>query len=191
MVFTLSDIAGVNLLVWGSSEPSDENFRRWCQGFQFSDYEQTALLQISSGPCAIIAAVQAGILRQVLFNTNHPIPVHSNLSNLELLTNALLEIFTTVSTRQKHSNYSIFHWDSSDISAGSSDEIFPIRSCFQRFVSGLSLTSVDTMEDLHALIISLIPAFESEFGILCFLYSILVTHGLENVKNGMIGETET
>lgn len=54
-----------------------------------------------------------------------------------------------------------------------------------------SLTSVDTMEDLHALIISLIPVFESEFGILCFLYSILVTHGLENVKNGMIGETET
>ncbi|EUB64259.1 hypothetical protein EGR_00803 [Echinococcus granulosus] len=122
MVLMLSDVAGVNLLVWGPSEPSDENFRRWCQGFQFSDYEQTALLQINSGPCAVIAAVQAGILRQVLFTTDHPIPVHSNL---------------------------------------------------------------------HALIISLIPAFESEFGILCFLYSILVTHGLENVKNGMTGETET
>ncbi|CDS42407.1 protein FAM188A [Echinococcus multilocularis] len=147
MVFMLSDVAGVNLLVWGPSEPSDENFRRWCQGFQFSDYEQTALLQINSGPCAVIAAVQAGILRQVLFTTNHPIPVHSKL--------------------------------------------FPMTSGFQRFVSGLSLTSVDTMEDLHALIISLIPAFESEFGILCFLYSILVTHGLENVKNGMTGETET
>ncbi|VDM16503.1 unnamed protein product [Hydatigera taeniaeformis] len=159
MVFTLPEVAGVNLLVWGTSEPSDENFRRWCQGgFQFSEYEQTALLQIDSGPCAVIAAVQAGILRQVLFSTEHPIPVHS--------------------------------------------EIFPIRSGFQRFISGLrmnivpnpsmsSLTAVDTEEDLHASILSLIPAFESEFGILCFLYSILVTHGLENVKNGMIGETET
>uniref|UniRef100_A0A5K3EKZ2 Ubiquitin carboxyl-terminal hydrolase MINDY n=2 Tax=Mesocestoides corti TaxID=53468 RepID=A0A5K3EKZ2_MESCO len=55
----------------------------------------------------------------------------------------------------------------------------------------LRVTSVETLDELHALLLSLIPMFEADFGILCFLYSILVTHGLEKVKSGMLGETET
>uniref|UniRef100_A0A3Q0SA60 Ubiquitin carboxyl-terminal hydrolase MINDY n=1 Tax=Amphilophus citrinellus TaxID=61819 RepID=A0A3Q0SA60_AMPCI len=57
-------------LVWGrpSSGVSASIFRRWAQGFVFSENEHTALEQFEGGPCAVIAPVQAFLLKNVLFN---------------------------------------------------------------------------------------------------------------------------
>lgn len=50
-------------LVWGKPSGgegvSTSIFRRWSQGFVFSEHEQTALKQFEGGPCAVIAPVQA------------------------------------------------------------------------------------------------------------------------------------
>lgn len=57
-------------LVWGrpSSGVSSSIFRRWTQGFVFSENEHTALEQFEGGPCAVIAPVQAFLLKNILFN---------------------------------------------------------------------------------------------------------------------------
>nr|XP_057941152.1 ubiquitin carboxyl-terminal hydrolase MINDY-3 [Doryrhamphus excisus]XP_057941153.1 ubiquitin carboxyl-terminal hydrolase MINDY-3 [Doryrhamphus excisus] len=58
-------------LVWGrpaSGGVSDSIFRRWTQGFVFSENEHTALEQFEGGPCAVIVPVQAFLLKSVLFN---------------------------------------------------------------------------------------------------------------------------
>ncbi len=53
------------------------------------------------------------------------------------------------------------------------------------------MTTADSADEAHALILSLFTSLEAEYGLLCFLYSILVTHGLDNIRKGMLGETET
>ncbi|TMS10670.1 Integrin alpha-8 [Larimichthys crocea] len=58
-------------LVWGrpsSGGVSASIFRRWTQGFVFSENEQTALEQFEGGPCAVIAPVQAFLLKNILFS---------------------------------------------------------------------------------------------------------------------------
>uniref|UniRef100_A0A8C8DLG9 Ubiquitin carboxyl-terminal hydrolase MINDY n=1 Tax=Oryzias sinensis TaxID=183150 RepID=A0A8C8DLG9_9TELE len=58
-------------LVWGRTSDggvSASIFRRWTQGFVFSEYEPTALEQFEGGPCAVIAPVQAFLLKNILFN---------------------------------------------------------------------------------------------------------------------------
>uniref|UniRef100_A0A8C4EM11 Ubiquitin carboxyl-terminal hydrolase MINDY n=1 Tax=Dicentrarchus labrax TaxID=13489 RepID=A0A8C4EM11_DICLA len=58
-------------LVWGrpsSGAVSPSIFRRWTQGFVFSENEQTALEQFEGGPCAVIAPVQAFLLKNILFS---------------------------------------------------------------------------------------------------------------------------
>uniref|UniRef100_A0A8C7DVR5 Ubiquitin carboxyl-terminal hydrolase MINDY n=1 Tax=Oncorhynchus kisutch TaxID=8019 RepID=A0A8C7DVR5_ONCKI len=58
-------------LVWerpGSNGVSASLFRRWTQGMVFSETEHTALEQFEGGPCAVIAPVQAFLLKNILFN---------------------------------------------------------------------------------------------------------------------------
>jgi hypothetical protein len=68
-----SSISNVNQLtgvVWGETVKQDI-FERWSQGFIFNAInEPTALLQNAGGPCSIIAAVQAFLLRELLFCPN-------------------------------------------------------------------------------------------------------------------------
>lgn len=59
-------------LVWGRHSGGGvpaSLFRRWSQGFVFSETERSALEQFEGGPCAVIAPVQAFLLKNILFNT--------------------------------------------------------------------------------------------------------------------------
>jgi ubiquitin carboxyl-terminal hydrolase MINDY-3/4 len=59
-------------VLWGADVKSDV-FRRWAQGFQFSEDEPSALIQREGGPCAVICPVQAYLLKALLMDT----PGHS------------------------------------------------------------------------------------------------------------------
>ncbi|OXB67679.1 hypothetical protein ASZ78_015211, partial [Callipepla squamata] len=56
-------------LVWGKKAGprglADTIFCRWAQGFVFSESESTALEQFEGGPCAVIAPVQAFLLKRL------------------------------------------------------------------------------------------------------------------------------
>ncbi|KAK4304286.1 hypothetical protein Pmani_023759 [Petrolisthes manimaculis] len=58
-------IQEVSHLVWGPTI-RPELFARWSQGFIFSEEEKTALIQTSGGPCAVIAPVQAVLLKNLI-----------------------------------------------------------------------------------------------------------------------------
>uniref|UniRef100_A0A0X3PVS4 Ubiquitin carboxyl-terminal hydrolase MINDY n=3 Tax=Schistocephalus solidus TaxID=70667 RepID=A0A0X3PVS4_SCHSO len=177
----------INSLVWGTGTPREDIFARWCQGFRFSSLEPTALCQETSGPCAVIAAVQAAILREVLCRRRVGLPIPTDFDSGELLVLSLIEIFETVSHGERNSTFFFFRWDGSFDEGAYSGGKTP----FQEFVDGLKLVSLDSTDELQAIIMSLIPQIMSSYGLLCFLYSILLTHGLEDVKKGMVGETDT
>lgn len=63
-------------LLWGNSIKEDV-FTRWSQGFEFSHVEPSALIQKQGGPCAVIAPLQAFLLKILLIET----PGH-NLSDV-------------------------------------------------------------------------------------------------------------
>ncbi|XP_052899946.1 ubiquitin carboxyl-terminal hydrolase MINDY-3 homolog [Anopheles moucheti] len=55
-------------LLWGEKIKHDV-FRRWLQGFSFSDFEPSALVQRDGGPCCVIAPVQAYLLKILLMES--------------------------------------------------------------------------------------------------------------------------
>jgi len=52
-------------IVWGEHIREDV-FQRWSQGIIFSQFEPSALIQLQGGPCAVLAPVQAFLLRNLL-----------------------------------------------------------------------------------------------------------------------------
>lgn len=107
-------------IVWGPDIKQD-NFERWSQGFKFENKkEPTAMLQYSGGPCAVIAAVQAFLLKELLFCTkcgdnwrqceDHELNMH--------LTDSLLSIFINVSSES--AKYLVFY-ENTDLNDSNSD----------------------------------------------------------------------
>lgn len=66
------ELRDIRALLWGDVI-RPEVFRRWSQGFDFSQYEPSALVQHDGGPCCVIAPVQAYLLKILLMET----PGHS------------------------------------------------------------------------------------------------------------------
>lgn len=64
-----SDIQEVRKVLWGQ-QIKDDVFHRWSQGFMYSSDEPTALVQGEGGPCAVIAPVQAFILKFIISDPN-------------------------------------------------------------------------------------------------------------------------
>ncbi|XP_073703311.1 ubiquitin carboxyl-terminal hydrolase MINDY-3 isoform X2 [Garra rufa] len=138
-------------LVWG--RPSGGGvpvslFRRWSQGFVFSEAERSALEQFEGGPCAVIAPVQAFLLKNVLFNT-------------------------------EGSNWK-------DISAALAAE----ELGFERFHSIIQKRTLRTVAELKEVVLSLYDTWKNRFGVLLFLYSVILTKGIENIKNEIEDTTE-
>ncbi|EDV91699.1 ubiquitin carboxyl-terminal hydrolase MINDY-3 homolog [Drosophila grimshawi] len=61
----MRELREIKQLVWGASVREDV-FKRWSQGFEFSDVEPSALVQKQGGPCAVIAPVQAYLLKIII-----------------------------------------------------------------------------------------------------------------------------
>lgn len=66
------ELRDIRQLLWGPAI-RPEVFRRWSQGFDFSQCEPSALVQHDGGPCCVIAPVQAYLLKILLMET----PGHS------------------------------------------------------------------------------------------------------------------
>ncbi|XP_076633566.1 ubiquitin carboxyl-terminal hydrolase MINDY-3 homolog [Colletes latitarsis] len=89
-------LRSIKTLLWGSTVKEDV-FKRWAQGFYFSPDEPTALIQTEGGPCAVIAPVQAFILKQLLSEIDISTWRSINLDKCyQLLVRAAVEILKQV-----------------------------------------------------------------------------------------------
>ncbi|KAM9436277.1 ubiquitin carboxyl-terminal hydrolase MINDY-3 isoform 1-T1 [Clarias gariepinus] len=201
-------------LVWGkqasSSGVSASLFRRWTQGFVFSETEHSALEQFEGGPCAVIVPVQAFLLKNILFNME--IVNWRNISDEEqrlAMCSTLSEILVSACTGKTH-NFCLATWapfksteESRDIpedhtepessqnmhtqqqqqqqqpSTALADE----ELGFERFHSMVLKRTLKTIAELKETILSLYDTWRNKFGVLLFLYSVILTKGIENIKN--------
>ncbi|XP_017850917.1 ubiquitin carboxyl-terminal hydrolase MINDY-3 homolog [Drosophila busckii] len=63
----MRELREIKQLLWGDMVREDV-FNRWSQGFEFSDVEPSALVQKQGGPCAVIAPVQAYLLKIIIMD---------------------------------------------------------------------------------------------------------------------------
>uniref|UniRef100_A0AAY5EWR8 Ubiquitin carboxyl-terminal hydrolase MINDY n=1 Tax=Electrophorus electricus TaxID=8005 RepID=A0AAY5EWR8_ELEEL len=192
-------------LVWGkqSTGVSASLFRRWTQGFVFSETERSALEQFEGGPCAVIAPVQAFLLKNILFNRES-----SNWRDVSeeeqrtALCSTLAEILESA-CGGRGASFCLATWargkGSSDVtdipdsppepeSSRPADAHPKLCMCVGMFVS--SKRTLKTVAELKESVLSLYDTWRNKFGVLLFLYSVILTKGIENIKNEIEDSTE-
>ncbi|KAK0054300.1 protein FAM188A [Biomphalaria pfeifferi] len=197
----------VILLLWGPSLKEDV-FSRWTQGFVFSEKTNTALVQLQGGPCAIIAPVQAFIVKCALFKGgNCSIDALTSVSAEranQLLIEALYEILSQLNSSQyilvslsKHlpsveSQLSAEQLKCEENGETSTPSIQDESNNTKRALTALNQESFhanlkfhhcsDT-DELHRSLEKSLPAFQSKFGVLLYLYSLVLSKGVRQIKN--------
>ncbi|CAL8361695.1 unnamed protein product [Arctogadus glacialis] len=200
-------------LVWGrptSGGVSASIFRRWTQGFLFSENEHSALEQFEGGPCAVIAPVQAFLLKYVLFNKESPNWRHISEEEQKFaLCSTLSEILESACSTPS-TGYCLVSWAKGQTphaithakprtqsqtqctpepeSSQAPQELQPTTVSaedlgFERFHSILHKRTVQSLSELREEMLSLYLTWRGGCGVLLFLYSVILTKGIENIKN--------
>lgn len=178
------ELASTRRLLWGD-QVKDDVFRRWAQGFQFSQDEPSALIQLEGGPCAAIAPVQGFLLKILLSET----PGH-NFHDLtsEKCNSLLVRAVCTILSQCLAPKYSVAVYRKSDSDAETSSG---------NTLEGHSTTVYDTIEQFHRRIevhpfqtISEVESFytrnirilKDKYGVLLLLYSVILSKGVSVVE---------
>jgi hypothetical protein len=194
-------------LLWGTSLKSDV-FSRWAQGFAFSDVSPTALVQYQGGPCAVIAPVQAFVVKCALFGEGDTdIMALKSVSNeraSNLLLQALVEILKQINSpeyvlvgldrqclqdQQTAPSNRMLEQIGESSTLQTEDEFLmlrcsqPVLHCQESFHSNLRYYRCNDLEDLNTAMSKALPEFQSSFGVLLYLYSLLLTKGIQQIKN--------
>uniref|UniRef100_A0A671G3I4 Ubiquitin carboxyl-terminal hydrolase MINDY n=1 Tax=Rhinolophus ferrumequinum TaxID=59479 RepID=A0A671G3I4_RHIFE len=196
-------------LVWGTkSSPglSDTIFCRWTQGFVFSESEGSALEQFEGGPCAVIAPVQAFLLKKLLFSSEksswRDCPEEERK---ELLCHTLSDILESACCDNSGS-YCLASWlrgktteETAGISGSPAESSCQVEHSsalaveelgFERFHALIQKRSFGSLSELKDAVLDQYPMWGNKFGVLLFLYSVLLTKGIENIKNEIEDSTE-
>lgn len=184
-------------LVWGrpsSGAVSASLFGRWSQGLVFSESERTALEQFEGGPCAVIAPVQAFLLKNILFNSEG-----SNWRDISeeeqrtVLCSTLSEILESACLNTPLA-FHLATWprakttDSHPEPESSQPTDTPTALAaeelgFEGFHSVIQKRTLRNVSELREAVLSLYDTWRNKFGVLLFLYSVILTKGIENIKN--------
>ncbi|XP_045322068.1 ubiquitin carboxyl-terminal hydrolase MINDY-3 isoform X4 [Leopardus geoffroyi] len=190
-------------LVWGTkSSPglSDTIFCRWTQGFVFSESEGSALEQFEGGPCAVIAPVQAFLLKKLLFSSEksswRDCPEEERK---ELLCHTLCDILESACCDNSGA-FCLVSWlrgktteeQTAGISGSPAESSCQVEHSaalaveelgFERFHALIQKRSFRSLPELKDAVLDQYSMWGNKFGVLLFLYSVLLTKGIENIKN--------
>nr|XP_036857552.1 ubiquitin carboxyl-terminal hydrolase MINDY-3 [Manis javanica] len=180
-------------LVWGTkSSPglSDTIFCRWTQGFVFSESEGSALEQFEGGPCAVIAPVQAFLLKKLLFSSEksswRDCPEEERK---ELLCHTLCDILE--SACDSSGPYCLVSWlrgktteETASISGSPAESSCQVEHSsalaveelgFEQFHSLIQKRLFRSLSELKDAVLDHYSMWGGKFGVLLFLYSVLLT----------------
>ncbi|XP_017877343.1 ubiquitin carboxyl-terminal hydrolase MINDY-3 homolog isoform X1 [Ceratina calcarata] len=220
-------IHSIRTLLWGNTV-KEEVFKRWAQGFYFSPDEPTALVQTEGGPCAVIAPVQAFILKELLSEAD--ILTWKNINSdvcYQLLVRALIEILKQAMGEKVPKFYIVFmdcvssneesvrntKWERKETEIQNREEEISIENNEKRkqtndillmdvneeckipdsdvFHSQLRLFTTNTTEHLEEFLLERTEMLKDHYGILLFLYSVIVTRGFAKIRCEMSDPLES
>jgi len=156
-------------LTWGQQVRQDI-FQRWTQGFCFSDDEPTALVQFEGGPCAVLAPMQAYIVKHLVNNKS----VDENWKKVEideqnrLLSKAACDILCQATAGCDILKF--VHIDDKSVCLEHS-----------QFHSMLKVEQVNK-NSIETFFNNRISFMRDTFGVLLFLYTVMHSKGLIKLK---------
>lgn len=190
----VSPIEAVKLITWGTNLKEDV-FARWGQGFIFSEDEPAAaLLQNEGGPCAIIAPLQGFILKNLLYQEDGHQPVEhwqqiDAERRRELLLEAMAEVLSSVSHNgsytlvlQADKQQSVMTENPVIENIAQGGGVQEPANDHNTFHSSLRLQSCSGTEELRTALQTYYHMLTNDGGVLLFLYSVLLTKGLDSIK---------
>ncbi|GAB1601101.1 ubiquitin carboxyl-terminal hydrolase MINDY-3-like [Argonauta hians] len=181
-------------LLWGN-RVKEEVFSRWSQGFVFSEHEATALLQLEGGPCAVIAPVQTYILKHALFcseqasddlNVSEEMAITFLLQGLiEILLQLASDHYIIVTLEKNVNTTTVNNSQTSDTHQQEGEGTNPKRPRMDKdnFHSYLRCHECANAEELKNCVKENLSSFTREYGVLLYLYSVVLSKGIEQIKN--------
>ncbi|CAB1427722.1 unnamed protein product [Pleuronectes platessa] len=172
-------------LVWGrpsSGVVSASIFRRWSQGFVFSENEHTALEQFEGGPCAVIAPVQAFLLKNIIYNRECPTGDRCQRGSRKQPCGQSPHTSTHTKTQSQSQTQDVP--ESSQPPKEQPPTALAAEDLgFERFHSVIHKRTVMSVSELRDEVLSLHQTWGGCCGVLLFLYSVILTKGIENIRN--------
>uniref|UniRef100_A0A8C7Q038 Ubiquitin carboxyl-terminal hydrolase MINDY n=1 Tax=Oncorhynchus mykiss TaxID=8022 RepID=A0A8C7Q038_ONCMY len=174
-------------LVWkrpGSNGVSASLFRRWTQGMVFSETEHTALEQFEGGPCAVIAPVQKPSL-YLLFLVEE--------EQKAALCSTLAEILEQACSTSSTTSYCLVTWAKGQCPHTTTHTSLtggPETSQTQQDQQPSEKRIVKSLSELREEVVSLYESWKGRCGVLLFLYSVILTKRIENIRNEIEDTTE-
>jgi len=175
----------VRTLVWGN-KVKESVFKRWLQPFLFSRQEPTGLLQTAGGPCAVLAPIQAFILKQCLDKKIENLQNINDETVTQLLVKSLCEVLVQarsdgkplVLARVSKEVAAALQESEDDNNESSSKKMRCEDVDVETFHTCLIVATFATENNLA---VYLEEHFQSIFGtkydVLSFLYSVVLTKG--------------
>jgi len=188
------DWQSVKTLVFGEGV-KESVFERWLQPFTFSTKEPTALLQNAGGPCAVLAPIQAFILKRCLQNKIHNLESMTSESVISLLRGAMCDILCQCKGKSGPLILARVSRDVADVLDDSNDESSSKRMKHishalvdvDTFHTCLTIESFSSVKNLsNYLEDNFSELFGTKYDILSFLYSVVLTKG----PNSIISERQ-
>ncbi|EGD73909.1 hypothetical protein PTSG_05605 [Salpingoeca rosetta] len=181
-------------VIWGTLKTDREITFRWLQGFEFAESEPTALHQRRGGPCGIIAPVQGMVLRHLLFpNDDGDAP--GNWRSPQDVVDTLVRALTDILVQARPTEDGQVTLANLDAPAeelekyakhvSSRDQVVPPESELTAPIAFLeqhiAVMDVDA-DDAEAFLLSMLNAYNGPFGVLLFVYSLVLTRGPDQVE---------
>ncbi|CAG0916953.1 unnamed protein product [Notodromas monacha] len=192
-----STLEELQTLLWGPVI-KQEIWERWSQGFSFSENEGTALLQKEGGPCAVIAPVQAFLLKNYL---EDGVSCIENLRGVgeegrkTMFLNSLSEIIHQASNGSEAATLVV--QNTADVLEKDNGEAPPpieMSAVDPRspevFLKNSTYIALQGSHEIHEALLRHFDVFCCNLGVLRFLYSVLLTKGLSNIKQEMEDPSE-
>lgn len=177
------------------------------QAFVFNPALSYGLLQHKGGPCGLLSAVQAHLIRQLLFDKrrtiddlsndraeNVPLKQPSSPTNQGANFSPSKLLNTPEPKRRQCLIQALAHilWQAGDhqeavVAAPSSRQISDVSDRLYKdgIVETLLLTRFSKLEDLEKFFLEQSEQLESPGSCVCFLYSTVLSRGVERIKNEM------
>lgn len=205
------ELKEIRNLLWGPNIRLDV-FRRWSQGFEFSDVEPSALVQKQGGPCAVIAPVQAFLLKILLMET----PGHS-LSDLTLdkCKRLLIQALCNILMKCKVTHYRIvtlpdlcleakenanediegnINSVAAEVMVNDTPSAHTVTEQHEwspeEFHERLGVINLDSIEQIEKYYSECFSTLSGKYGVLLFMYTVLLTKGIDNVTNELSDTSE-
>ncbi|VEN56018.1 unnamed protein product [Callosobruchus maculatus] len=174
------ELLGIKNLLWGN-EIKPEIFKRWSQGFYFSSNEKSALEQAEGGPCAILAPVEAFIIKNLLLefkDFSFRDKVNEDIQNRSLV-NALCEILGQCNAKK----YYIVYLDSdlsdpvskTDLNGDNTSAATPLVIDPCRFHNEIKVHHFQCLDGVNKYYTENIAKIKAPYGVLLFLYSVIAS----------------